>query len=337
MWRHRPSSATVKYCLVVLRRALERCVNLAASTKIDNAWRRVYSSDGSALVTRLTKRNHLVCSGRRMVLPVGGLPGFNHHSGRNNDGYISESSLVRRFWSGGALHAAHSDQAHQHRSQAHHHHGLRAERRRSEALDRAGRDFRQGSRDAGEPGEPAGTAPLGRRPPHRPGVEHRLLRNRAVVPRPGRPLRQHVGGALGSLRRSRQQAPYRANPLLAPHESAADDLQVERARADGGDRTRSEPRPDQPFHQARAPGHRAARARGQEIQRGAGGEDRSPRQGAELQPPGPPTRRQGHSLQRARHADHRSAQTGERVRQYLERRGLPRRGDDHRRDGLGHP
>ena len=39
----------------------------------------------------------------------------------------------------------------------------------------------------------------------------------------------------------------------------------------------------------------------------------------ELQPPGAPTRRQGHPLQRARHADHRSAQTGERVRQHLER------------------
>ena len=76
--------------------------------------------------------------------------------------------------------------------------------------------------------------------------------------------------------------PTDANPLLAPHESAADDRHVERARADGGDRTRSEPRPDQPFHQASAPRHRAAGAGGKEIQRGAGGEDRSPRQGAEL-------------------------------------------------------
>src|SRR5271157_4912139 len=71
-----------------------------------------------------------------------------------------------------------------------------------------------------------------------------------MVPRSGRPLCEHVGGALGSLRWSPQQAPDRANPLLAPHESAADDLHLERAGADGGDRTRSEPRPDQPFHHA---------------------------------------------------------------------------------------
>jgi homospermidine synthase len=43
------------------------------------------------------------------------------------------------------------------------------------------------------------------------------------------------------------------------------------------------------------------------------------------------------SLQRARHADHRSAQGGERVRQHMERRGLPRGGDHDGRDGLGHP
>ncbi len=72
-----------------------------------------------------------------------------------------------------------------------------------------------------------------------------------------------------------QQAPHRADPLLAPHEPAADDRQVERAGADGGDRTRGQPRPDQPFHQAGAAGHRAARAGGKEIQRGAGGR-RSP-------------------------------------------------------------
>ncbi len=46
-----------------------------------------------------------------------------------------------------------------------------------------------------------------RRPPHRPGVEHRLLRNRPMVPRPRRAVCRHVGGALGPLRRGRRQAP----------------------------------------------------------------------------------------------------------------------------------
>jgi len=41
--------------------------------------------------------------------------------------------------------------------------------------------------------------------------------------------------------------------------------------------------------------------------------------------------------QRARHADHRPPQGGGRVRQHLEHRGLPRRGHDDGRDGVGHP
>ena len=46
--------------------------------------------------------------------------------------------------------------------------------------------------------------------------------------------------------------------------------------------------------------------------------------------------RQGHPHRRARHADHRPAQAGRRVRQHLERRGLLRRGHRAGRDGLGH-
>ena len=68
---------------------------------------------------------------------------------------------------------------------------------------------------------------------------------------------------------------------------------VERAGTDGRDRTRREPRPDQPFHQARSSGYRATGSGGEQIQRGSGGEDRSPRQSAGVQPPGPPARRQG--------------------------------------------
>ena len=47
-------------------------------------------------------------------------------------------------------------------------------------------------------------------------------------------------------------------------------------------------------------------------------------------------RRQGHSLQRTRHADHRPAQGSRRVREHLERRRLPRRRHHDRRNGLGH-
>ncbi len=57
---------------------------------------------------------------------------------------------------------------------------------------------------------------------------------------------------------------------------------------------------------------------------------------AEIQPPGDEARREGDPLQRARHADHRPAEAGGRVRQHLERRRFPRGRHDHRRDGLGH-
>ena len=73
------------------------------------------------------------------------------------------------------MHAAHFAAAHQRRSQAYHHHGLCAKRDGSAALDRAGHDLRQGARDARESGHATGPARLGRGPPHRPGVEHRLL------------------------------------------------------------------------------------------------------------------------------------------------------------------
>ena len=36
---------------------------------------------------------------------------------------------------------------------------------------------------------------------HRPGMEHRLLRDRAMVSRPRRALHQHIGRTLGSVRK----------------------------------------------------------------------------------------------------------------------------------------
>ena len=64
--------------------------------------------------------------------------------------------------------------------------------------------------------------------------------------------------------------------------------------------------------------------------------DRASRQGAGVQPPRAPARRQGHSLQRARHAGQQSTEGSRRVRQYVERRGLPRRGHDDGGARLGH-
>ena len=46
-----------------------------------------------------------------------------------------------------------------------------------------------------------GQASFRRRSVDRPGLEYRLLRNAAVVPRPRRALREHLGGSVGSLRR----------------------------------------------------------------------------------------------------------------------------------------
>ncbi len=46
----------------------------------------------------------------------------------------------------------------------------------------------------------------GGRPADRPGLEHRLLRNPPVVPRPRRAVRQHVGRAVGSVRERQGRA-----------------------------------------------------------------------------------------------------------------------------------
>ena len=62
------------------------------------------------------------------------------------------------------------------------------------------------------------------------------------------------------------------------------------------------------FTKQAPPGYRRARPGGSEVRRRSGGEDRAPRRGAGVQPPGPRAWRQGHPLQRARHADYRSAQ-----------------------------
>ena len=64
----------------------------------------------------------------------------------------------------------------------------------------------------------------------------------AVVPRPRRALRQHVGRGVGPLRRRRRQAPHRADALLAAHEHPPHDGRLERAGPDGRGRARRQSR-----------------------------------------------------------------------------------------------
>ena len=144
---------------------------------------------------------------------------------------FSQRILFVGFGGRRAVHAAHPAAPYQRRSEAHHHHGVRAGRSGAEALARTGRHLRQEPRRAGQHGRAPRRTSLCRRSPHRPGLEHRLRRDRAVVPRPGRAVHQHVGGALGPVRRGGQQASDRADALLAPHEPAADDRRHGRSPA----------------------------------------------------------------------------------------------------------
>ena len=104
---------------------------------------------------------------------------------------------------------------------------------------------------------------------------------------------------------------HRADPLLAAHEPAPARGRLERTGADRGPRARGQPRTDQPLHQAGPARHRRASAGRPQVRRRAGRDGRLTTPAVEkLQPPGPSARRQGDPLQRARHADHRSAQAG---------------------------
>jgi homospermidine synthase len=69
---------------------------------------------------------------------------------------------------------------------------------------------------------------VGWRPAHRSRLEHRRLRGAPVVPRPRRALRQHLHRAVGPVRRCAQQASDRAYALLAAHEPAPPDGDMER-------------------------------------------------------------------------------------------------------------
>ncbi len=99
-----------------------------------------------------------------------------------------------------------------------------------------------------------------RRPAHRPGLEHRRLRDPPVVPRPRRALHQHVGRTLGSLRRRCRTSSRTERTLYWRH------MNVRRMTAkwktqgaDRGDRARRQPRADLALHQAGPDRHRQRR------------------------------------------------------------------------------
>ena len=77
----------------------------------------------------------------------------------------------------------------------------------------------------------AGQAPVGRRSADRSGLEHRLLRDSPVVPRPGRALSEHVGGGVGPVHRRRRKTSHRADALLAAHEHPPHDGRLARSPA----------------------------------------------------------------------------------------------------------
>ena len=133
-----------------------------------------------------------------------------------------------------------------------------------------GRAVRPRPRHAGEPGVAPGPAPRGRRPPHRPGLEHRVHRHPPVVPRPRRALRQHLRGTLGPVHRRQHQAPDGADAVLAAHAHPQDGRRLEDAGAHGRPRARGQPGPDLALHQAGPHRHRRAVAGREEGHRQGG-------------------------------------------------------------------
>ena len=79
----------------------------------------------------------------------------------------------------------------------------------------------------------AGQIPVGRRCADRPGLEHRLLRDRRVVPRPRRPLYQHLGRSLGPPTTALStNIPRKRTAVLAAHARAQDACRLDRARTE---------------------------------------------------------------------------------------------------------
>ena len=109
--------------------------------------------------------------------------------------------------------------------------GLRGPSLRDPRHPRGRCALRARDRHAGEPRGAPGTASGPGRPAHRPRVEHRLRRDRPVVPRPRRPLPQHVGRAVGPLRRGRDAHASGPHALRPPHGAARAHRPLGRGRA----------------------------------------------------------------------------------------------------------
>ena len=106
------------------------------------------------------------------------------------------------------------------------------DRRGPPAVDRAGVRFVRDRVTPENLGARARPASLGRRPPDRPGLEHRLLRDPPVVPRPRRAVRQHVGRGLGPVRRGAENKHPTERTLYWRHMNIRRMMaQVERAGA----------------------------------------------------------------------------------------------------------
>ena len=124
-------------------------------------------------------------------------------------------------------------------------------------------------------------------------------------PRPWGAVCEYVDGGLGSLRRRRLQASHRADAVLAAHERPPHDGRMERPRPHGCAGTRRQPGPDFALDQARFDRHWPAADRRPTRHRRRRGGNTSLDRYALVQSSGDEVGREGHPLQRARHADDR--------------------------------
>ena len=179
--------------------------------------------------------------------------GFARINREVRDDSVQQAGADRGLWLRLAMHAADPAQTHSHTSAEYHRHRLRRPCRGAAALDRPGSAVRAGKSRSRESWRGVGQASGGRRNSHRFGLEHRLLRNRPVVPRSGRAVLEHVGRSLGSLRPRAVLSSHAAHAVPPAHEPAADAGQVVQTRTDGCVGTRRESGADLAFHQTCAP------------------------------------------------------------------------------------
>ena len=176
--------------------------------------------------------------------------------GTHENDQIPRKSPVPWLWRGCPLHASDLLEERPGIAPEHHHPRFRGSGGGGQTVDRAGGPLQAGK---GHPGEFGGLAEPLRgpgRPDYRPGLEHRLLRTVAMVPRPRRALYQYVGRGLGPLRRPGMEAAHGTDALFPAHEYPPFEGRMARSGADGRPGTRRQPRADLPLDQERPAGHR---------------------------------------------------------------------------------